>query len=592
MRSTPARNNEWPRSPQVSRLDSWPQRRSEDHQHEVNRRPTIRQPVPHDRRWRAHLPPARQEQPARAAGPSGTSTWPSSRSDNSRSRPWRASNHGRASIARQESSHDEAVQRPSQVWDHQPLRIQRSEDGNLLGDVTREATDEPRSQGRRAHQRHAHFDLGRSDEFDRMPQHLFSAADACDNIEYDQVEQHSSLTRRGSGHGAKSTGDNAVYMEGHESTTVNRAHEGRTQYIAQATRTHDSLAEAPRSPSPGLQVEANGVSEAIKTSSKHEQHVPGPQQSSLLRFYSRRPNKVAGNSSHENSNKVRQMDGSQLAVDATTGGALLNADTPSRRRRGSLCEIVARDIEIDDEMWDGDGDVYEDAEGKPESSALGKRKAKVSRVSRCDSGGAQGLKPTESRAARRGGSASTHRAEFPKEQETMKRNRRTQPCDLDEHVQVVYGGGHGQKMRSRKRCRYPEGCDKSAQRSTKFCVAHGGGKRCQYPEGCGKGAQGSTMFCAEHGGGKRCQYPEGCDKSAIGRTLFCLAHGGGNDVNIPKVVTRVLSVRQSFASPMVGVGDVNIPRVAARVLGARLCFAQNTAGASDVNIPRVVTRVQ
>jgi hypothetical protein len=86
-------------------------------------------------------------------------------------------------------------------------------------------------------------------------------------------------------------------------------------------------------------------------------------------------------------------------------------------------------------------------------------------------------------------------------------------------VCTAHGGG--------KRCRYPEGCGKSALGRTMLCIAHGGGKRCQYPDGCGKSAIGRTMLCIAHGGGKRCQYPDGCDKSAIGRTMLCKAHGGG-----------------------------------------------------------------
>jgi hypothetical protein len=40
-----------------------------------------------------------------------------------------------------------------------------------------------------------------------------------------------------------------------------------------------------------------------------------------------------------------------------------------------------------------------------------------------------------------------------------------------------------------------EGCDKSAQSSTNFCVKHGGGKKCQF-EDCEKVARGKTLFCA------------------------------------------------------------------------------------------------
>jgi hypothetical protein len=167
-------------------------------------------------------------------------------------------------------------------------------------------------------------------------------------------------------------------MEGHASTAVNGGHEGRTWYIAQATRTHGGQAEAPGATSPGLQVKANGVRQTVRTSSEVQQHLSGPRQSSLLQFYSRKPDKIAGNSSHGNShNKARQMDGSQLVLDATTAGAVPNANTPGRMRRGAGFEILARESEIDDEMWDSDGEVYEDAEDQPASSALGKRKAKA-----------------------------------------------------------------------------------------------------------------------------------------------------------------------------------------------------------------------
>jgi hypothetical protein len=579
MRSTPASNNEWPRSPEVSRLDRWPQRRSEGHQYDFNRRPATRPTVPQDRRWRAHLPSARQQQPgragpsqpqparagpsheqparaagpsrqqparaagpsrqqpARATGPSGASTWPRSRSDNSRSRPLRTWNHGRASIATQYSSHDEAVQRPRRVWARQPLLIQRSGPGNLLGDNTRGATNDAGASGLRAHQRHAHFDLGRSDELERMPQHLFSAADACDDSESDQVEQRnfsSSLTRRGSDDGARTTRDNALSMEGRQSTAVNRGHGGRTRYTVQATRTHDSQAEAPRSTSPGLHVKTNAVRQTVQTSSSVvQQQMPHPRQSSLFQFYARKPDKIAGNSSHGNGHKVRQMDGSHLALDVTTAGALPNADTPGLTRRGSGCESLAPDIEVDDGMWDGVGDEYENAEDKPESSALGKRKATAGRVSRCDSGGAQGLKRTKPRVARRGGSASTANGEFRKDIQA-KRTRPTQPCQLNEHAQTVIGGRRRKKLRSRKRCQYPDGCAKIAIGRTLFCKAHGGGKRCQYPDGCDKSAIGRTLFCTAHGGGQRCQYPDGCAKSAIGQTKFCLAHGGGKRCQCPE----------------------------------------------------------
>jgi hypothetical protein len=103
-------------------------------------------------------------------------------------------------------------------------------------------------------------------------------------------------------------------------------------------------------------------------------------------------------------------------------------------------------------------------------------------------------------------------------------------CDKGAIGRTLFCTAHG----GGKRCQYPDGCDKSAKGSTKFCLAHGGGKRCQYLEGCDSSAQGSTMFCKIHGGGKRCHYPDGCDKSAQGTTMFCAAHGGGKRCQYPE----------------------------------------------------------
>jgi hypothetical protein len=83
--------------------------------------------------------------------------------------------------------------------------------------------------------------------------------------------------------------------------------------------------------------------------------------------------------------------------------------------------------------------------------------------------------------------------------------------------------GHG----GGKRCKFSQGCDKTAQGATDFCKAHGGGKRCAHAHGCTKSAEGTTRFCVAHGGGRRCQHM-GCDKSAQGRTERCISHGGGN----------------------------------------------------------------
>jgi hypothetical protein len=107
-----------------------------------------------------------------------------------------------------------------------------------------------------------------------------------------------------------------------------------------------------------------------------------------------------------------------------------------------------------------------------------------------------------------------------------------------------------------------------------LCVLHGGGKRCDQ-DGCSKSAQGSTQFCKAHGGGacgpslvacvrwrevwlgirmavrsdtgqfahagKRCQHDD-CAKSARGNTGFCGAHGGvGARCERPQCPGRALS---------------------------------------------------
>jgi hypothetical protein len=34
-----------------------------------------------------------------------------------------------------------------------------------------------------------------------------------------------------------------------------------------------------------------------------------------------------------------------------------------------------------------------------------------------------------------------------------------------------------------------------------LCKSHGGGKRCLHPDGCGKSAEHPSNFCVVHGGG-------------------------------------------------------------------------------------------
>merc|ERR1719162_2322699 len=84
-----------------------------------------------------------------------------------------------------------------------------------------------------------------------------------------------------------------------------------------------------------------------------------------------------------------------------------------------------------------------------------------------------------------------------------------------------------------------EGCDKSAQSSTKFCVKHGGGKKCSHPE-CEKVSRGRTQFCAGHGGGVRCKLA-GCNRVAIGKIQLCRAHGGGT---CPKNTLGIFSSKE------------------------------------------------
>mmetsp|Transcript_50057 Transcript_50057/g.86085 ORF Transcript_50057/g.86085 Transcript_50057/m.86085 type:complete len:449 (-) Transcript_50057:542-1888(-) len=80
----------------------------------------------------------------------------------------------------------------------------------------------------------------------------------------------------------------------------------------------------------------------------------------------------------------------------------------------------------------------------------------------------------------------------------------------------AHGGG--------KRCSHDD-CSKAAVGGSKLCTAHGGGRRCA-TDGCEKSAQSSTLYCVKHGGGRQCSV-EGCVKVSRGKTLFCASHGGG-----------------------------------------------------------------
>jgi hypothetical protein len=142
---------------------------------------------------------------------------------------------------------------------------------------------------------------------------------------------------------------------------------------------------------------------------------------------------------------------------------------------------------------------------------------------------------------------------------------------------IAHGGGG--------RCQYPDGCNKSAQGSTTFCKAHGGGKRCQYPQGCDKSAQGSTMFCKAHGGGKQCQYPEGCGKSAIGRTLFCKAHGGGKRCQYPEGCGKSALARTLFCIAHGGGKRCQYPEGCRQGATGRTLFCKSHGGGKRCQYP-------
>ena len=82
---------------------------------------------------------------------------------------------------------------------------------------------------------------------------------------------------------------------------------------------------------------------------------------------------------------------------------------------------------------------------------------------------------------------------------------------------ISHGGGN--------RC-IEDGCEKGARGKTNYCKYHGGGKRCK-KDGCKRTAQDKTDLCIKHGGGKRCKEDE-CKNGAVGKTDFCISHGGGN----------------------------------------------------------------
>jgi hypothetical protein len=219
--------------------------------------------------------------------------------------------------------------------------------------------------------------------------------------------------------------------------------------------------------------------------------------------------------------------------------------------------VVKHDERADDgdDIW-SENDVQSTSKRRP--SALGKRKATLKRdVATVDYGCEHSEEVVVITPKVLAGESGTDK---PRDYVTRKRCRKRcqypDGCDKGAIGRTLFCRAHG----GGKRCQYPEGCGSSARGSTMlcrahggggrcqypddcnkgvdgrtmFCIAHGGGKRCKYPDGCGKSAQGSTMFCAAHGGGKRCQYPDGCGKSAQGSTMFCAAHGGGKRCQYPE----------------------------------------------------------
>ena len=67
-----------------------------------------------------------------------------------------------------------------------------------------------------------------------------------------------------------------------------------------------------------------------------------------------------------------------------------------------------------------------------------------------------------------------------------------------------------------------------------LCKTHGGGRRCAHADGCTKSAQGATPFCIAHGGGRRCHDPQ-CGRPAISASDFCRKHALDRDEDVDMV---------------------------------------------------------
>jgi hypothetical protein len=78
------------------------------------------------------------------------------------------------------------------------------------------------------------------------------------------------------------------------------------------------------------------------------------------------------------------------------------------------------------------------------------------------------------------------------------------------------------------KCKYPSGCNNSAEFTTKgMCKTHGGQRRCKHESNCEKRVV-SNGLCVEHGGiklRKKCTHDSICVKLVVSKGL-CSAHGG------------------------------------------------------------------
>ena len=103
------------------------------------------------------------------------------------------------------------------------------------------------------------------------------------------------------------------------------------------------------------------------------------------------------------------------------------------------------------------------------------------------------------------------------------------PHNRKRMVKGEQGGLSEAVVKSRPRCKHPEGCGKFAQ-ARGLCVAHGGGTKCKHPSGCDNYAH-QYGLCTRHGGRSKCKFLEGCERGAL-KGGFCSAHGGIKRIKI------------------------------------------------------------